>query len=76
MAKKKPHRGRIQKWSIENGGGHKFIVGLFVDHPEYREDVPKISSAVTSLSPSADGCTLDVETQNSRYRLDGPCQEH
>lgn len=73
--KEKPHKGRIQQWAIESAGGHRFAVGLFIDHPEYREDVPKISSAIVALAVSADGKGLDIETQNSRYRLDGPCQE-
>jgi hypothetical protein len=67
----KPHKGRITEWAKrecppEYGLGF-FIVGKFVDHPEFSGQF-----GWTSYVAAHDEATGEIETRNSRYTLTEP----
>lgn len=66
----KPHLGKIKSWfkretDPESGLGYQ-IIGMFVDHPDFKGEVGHTSYVV-----SHDETTGEIETRNSRYTLEG-----
>lgn len=64
----KPFKGSIENWSkMEcNGGLGYFILGTFLDHPEFGKKYTN-----TSWVEKHDENTGYIETRNSRYQLIG-----
>ena len=70
----KPHKGRIRDWRIvrltaffgPENAGKQFAVGLYVDHPDFAG-----KRGATSTIVKYDPRTGEIETENSRYTLDG-----
>lgn len=64
----KPHHGAIKDWrKHECDGGLGFqILGTFVDHPYFAGE-----PGHTSYVVAHDENTGEIETRNSRYRLEG-----
>lgn len=62
----KPHKGRIKNWfklPCQNGLRY-YIVGTFLEHPDFGEKETNTSYIVVH-----DETTGEIETRNSRYTL-------
>lgn len=77
----KPHKGRISNWAFKTApqkevqalqkefpdATHEYVVGNFVDHPEFHGKWGWTSMLV-SQQLKEDG-SIEIETLNSRYTL-------
>lgn len=70
----KPHKGKISNWAkretISQKGLGYYIIGKFVDHPDFAGDFGHTSYVVAH-----DEVTGEIETRNSRYTLVDPRKE-
>lgn len=72
----KPHKGRIKNWTSlasQDPGDktdHQIICGLYVDHPQFKNEWGHTSSIESLGEPNQFGYR-EVETKNSRYTLVG-----
>ena len=70
----KPHHGRIANWykfelmTKEKGTKNYVLIGHFLDHPTLgKNEALSHTSAVLKY----DEATGEIETRNSRYKLEG-----
>jgi hypothetical protein len=72
MNDEKPFNGTLTNWSrayVTDEGLGYIVVGIFVDHPQFAG-----RAGHTSWVVKYDEETGEIETRNSRYKLEGPEQ--